>query len=80
MNINYGVLSWIHTANKTTLSLIQKWITRFDGANGCLQFFSDGYDKTLYYKHLALPLLSMKITASISVERVAKPLKNGVLN
>lgn len=48
-------------------------------AVGQLLFFCHWHDKLLHQKKFSLPLLSMKTTETISLEHVAKPLKNGVL-
>ena len=51
------------------------WITKYGRHNGRLEFFS-GVHITPFFSKIANPLLSMKTTGSVSVERAAKPLKN----
>ena len=56
--------------------MVMKWVRKYGEHNGRLEFFSETRSK--YYSELAKPLLSMKTMGSVSVERVAKSLKNSI--
>jgi hypothetical protein len=59
-----------------TVDMVMKWVRKYGEHNGRLEFFSETRSK--YYSELAKPLLSMKTMGSVSVERVAKSLKNSI--
>jgi len=72
--------TFLDDANKKlSLDDVSEWVTKTGGHHARLQFFSlvPG-DNKLYCKVIE-PLLSVRTTGSIAVERVAKPMKNDVL-
>ena len=63
---------------KLMLEMVSDWIKKTGGHCLRLTFFSI-LPKTPFFKSLVEPLLSLRTTGSIAVERIAKPMKHKVL-
>jgi hypothetical protein len=63
---------------KLTLEMVSDWIKKTGGHCSRLSFFSI-LPQSQFYSVLAEPLLSLRTTGSITVERIAKPMKHKVL-
>jgi hypothetical protein len=63
-----------------TISNVEQWVTDTGRHESRLLWFLQFGDDAIrqYFKSIVEPLLSMRTTASIAVERVAKPLKNSI--
>ena len=67
---------------KLTLDMVTQWIKDTGNHDSRLTFFTGvEFDNEghLLYKKVLEPLLSMRTTGSVAVERVAKPMKHKVL-
>ena len=65
-----------------TLDMVSEWLNRTGWHNNRVTFFSgvELYaDQSLMYQKVLKPILSLRTTGSVAVERVAKPLKQKVL-
>jgi len=57
----------------------REWVSKTGGHDSSIAFYSQVAEKTGFVERLlVVPLLSMRATGFISVERAAKPLKNYV--
>jgi hypothetical protein len=63
---------------KLTHEMVSDWIKKTGGHCSPLSFFSI-LPQSKFYSVLAEPLLSLRTTGSITVERIAKPMKHKVL-
>ena len=73
------VFRWIKEDQvKLTLQMVSDWIQKTGGHCSRLSFFSI-LPKSQFYTVLVEPLLSLRTTGSITVERIAKPMKHKVL-
>ena len=57
---------------------MSKWIVDTGGHMSRLAWFEAWFPQSKFYTKLAKPLFSLRTTGSMSVERVAKPLKAAV--
>jgi len=62
-----------------TIPDVQSWVSTTGGHESRLAWFLVNDPKSRFFLEIAKPLLSVRITGSMTVERVAKPLKNSVL-
>lgn len=65
--------------HKLTLGDVSSWIQKTGGHDSRLAWWTCHAKKTALFNELARPLLSIRITGSMTVERIAKPLKNAVM-
>jgi hypothetical protein len=65
--------------HKLTLQEVSNYISRTGGHDSRLSWWSVHAGGCLLYAEVARPLLSIRVTGSMTVERVAKPLKNKVM-
>jgi hypothetical protein len=63
-----------------TLPDVMSWVSSTGGHESRLAWFLLRAPKSPFFLEIAKPLLSVRITGSMTVERVAKPLKNSVLS
>ena len=65
--------------NKTIrIEDVLKWVSKTGGHMSRLAWFSTWKPTSTFFLKIARPLLSLRTTGSMTVERVAKPLKNFV--
>ena len=62
-----------------TLAQVRDWVVAHRHLEGHFRFFKVYRPNSLFYQRIALPLLSMRTTGSIDVERAAKPYKNSMI-
>ena len=67
--------------NTKNLSIddVEKWIVDNDVINGHIDLFESFARNSKFYLKVAQPLLSMRTTGSIDVERRIKPLKHNIM-
>ena len=73
---DYARLSDDHTL---TMAEVSSWVKQTGGHEARIAWYEVNAPKSLFFLEVAKPLLSVRITGSMTVERVAKPLKNSVL-
>ena len=62
-----------------TVADVKEWVEKHDHLQGRFRFFDVYAKHSSLYIRVARPLLSMRTTGSIDVERVAKPFKHNIL-
>jgi len=62
-----------------TLDDVTSWVAKTGGHDARIAWFMVNAPKSPFFLEIAKPLLSVRITGSMTVERVAKPLKNSVM-
>ena len=58
---------------------VREWIETYDGIEGRLRFFQVYMALSPLWLKVGRPLMSMRTTGSMDVERAAKPIKNQIL-
>ena len=61
-----------------TIEDVANWVQNTGGHCSRLAWYQTWKRNSIFYRKIAHPLLSLRSTGSITVERVAKPLKNSV--
>ena len=74
-----GMEELIRNNNKLTIDEVEEWIVSNDGIKGRLRFFETFARNNDFYMKVVKPLLSMRTTGSIDVERRIKPLKHNIV-
>jgi hypothetical protein len=70
----------LEKANRTfNVAQVYEWVEDNQHLQGCFQFFDVYNPNSDLYCRVIRPLLSMRTTGFIDVERVAKPFKNNML-
>ena len=62
-----------------TLKDVKAWVEKHDGITGALRCFEAYVPNNAFYQKIAKPLMSIRTTGSIDVERAVKPIKGCVL-
>ena len=65
--------------HKLTLEEVSDYIQRSGGHDSRLGWWTVHASRSILFTEVARPLLSVRITGSMTVERVAKPLKNKIM-
>ena len=66
-------------SGEVTLAEVRDWVESHDYLEGRFRFFDVYKPNSVFYRRVARPLLSMRTTGSMSVERQAKNLKYNLL-
>ena len=69
----------IKNTTELTIDEVEEWIVNSEGIKGRLRFFETFAAHNTFYLKVAKPLLSMRTTGSIDVERRIKPLKHNIV-
>ena len=77
LNLDYRI-SEENTMKTINIKDVSDWVKRTGGHNSKLAWFCAWKPNSLLYQKVAKRLLSLRSTGSMSVERIAKPMKNFV--
>ena len=66
-------------ADEIAIEDVFAWVQKHNGLEGRIRFLQTYMSDSRLFQMVILPLLSMRTTGSIDVERVAKPFKHNIL-